>query len=89
MYAEAAGAQRHVCLTHVDCRRDPRRPRFCKRCQAWKPERAHHCSVLGRCVLKMGGWSHRHMCGQLSTQAEPQQNSSATGVQFTFIQQLQ
>mmetsp|Transcript_27492 Transcript_27492/g.69960 ORF Transcript_27492/g.69960 Transcript_27492/m.69960 type:complete len:318 (-) Transcript_27492:521-1474(-) len=34
-------------------RRDPRRPRFCKRCQAWKPERAHHCSVLGRCVLKM------------------------------------
>ncbi len=35
-------------------RRDPRRPRFCKRCQAWKPERAHHCSVMGRCVLKMG-----------------------------------
>ncbi|KAJ9510849.1 hypothetical protein QJQ45_027741 [Haematococcus lacustris] len=35
-------------------RRDPRRPRWCKRCQCWKPERAHHCSVLGRCVLKMG-----------------------------------
>mmetsp|Transcript_7371 Transcript_7371/g.19703 ORF Transcript_7371/g.19703 Transcript_7371/m.19703 type:complete len:324 (-) Transcript_7371:336-1307(-) len=34
-------------------RRDPRRPRYCKRCQAWKPERAHHCSVLGRCVLRM------------------------------------
>lgn len=34
-------------------RRDPRRPRYCKRCQAWKPERTHHCSVLGRCVLKM------------------------------------
>ncbi|GFH10785.1 palmitoyltransferase, partial [Haematococcus lacustris] len=34
-------------------RRDPRRPRWCKRCQCWKPERAHHCSVLGRCVLKM------------------------------------
>ncbi|GAX80822.1 hypothetical protein CEUSTIGMA_g8257.t1 [Chlamydomonas eustigma] len=34
-------------------RRDPRRPRFCKRCQAWKPERAHHCSVSGRCILKM------------------------------------
>lgn len=34
-------------------RRDPRRPRFCKRCQSWKPERAHHCSVMGRCVLKM------------------------------------
>lgn len=34
-------------------RRDPRRPRFCKRCQAWKPERSHHCSVSGHCVLKM------------------------------------
>ena len=34
-------------------RRDPRRPRFCKRCQAWKPERSHHCSVSGRCILKV------------------------------------
>ncbi len=34
-------------------RRDPRRPRYCKRCSAWKPERAHHCSVTGRCVLRM------------------------------------
>jgi hypothetical protein len=34
-------------------RRDPRRPRYCKRCQAWKPERTHHCSVSGHCVLKM------------------------------------
>ncbi|MEW5304762.1 MAG: hypothetical protein WDW38_009678 [Sanguina aurantia] len=33
-------------------RRDPRRPRFCKRCQSWKPERSHHCSVSGRCILK-------------------------------------
>ncbi|GBF99728.1 S-acyltransferase-like [Raphidocelis subcapitata] len=32
---------------------DPRRPRFCKHCRAWKPERAHHCSVSGRCVLRM------------------------------------
>jgi len=37
---------------HID-RRDPRRPRFCKRCERWKPERSHHCSVMGRCVLKM------------------------------------
>ncbi|GFR52525.1 hypothetical protein Agub_g15098 [Astrephomene gubernaculifera] len=37
-------------------RRDPRRPRYCKRCQGWKPERAHHCSVMGRCVLKMDHW---------------------------------
>ncbi|GLC36180.1 hypothetical protein PLESTB_001371500 [Pleodorina starrii] len=42
--------------SHYFDRRDPRRPRFCKRCQAWKPERAHHCSVTGRCVLKMDHW---------------------------------
>lgn len=30
-------------LDYAFDRRDPRRPRFCKRCQAWKPERAHHC----------------------------------------------
>lgn len=43
-------------------RRDPRRPRFCKHCKSWKPERAHHCSVMGRCVLKMvrGQHDHRH-----------------------------
>ncbi|KAF2397816.1 zf-DHHC-domain-containing protein, partial [Trichodelitschia bisporula] len=27
--------------------------RFCKKCQAPKPDRAHHCSVCKRCVLKM------------------------------------
>lgn len=29
------------------------RNRLCYRCQAWKPPRAHHCSVLGTCVLKL------------------------------------
>jgi len=29
------------------------RPRWCKKCKAWKPDRAHHCSVAGRCVLRM------------------------------------
>jgi hypothetical protein len=28
--------------------------RFCRKCWVPKPERAHHCSVCGRCVLKMG-----------------------------------
>lgn len=27
--------------------------RYCKKCQARKPDRAHHCSSCGRCVLKM------------------------------------
>lgn len=30
----------------------PRR-RYCKKCRAMKPPRAHHCSVAGRCVMKM------------------------------------
>lgn len=34
-------------------KRDVWRPRYCKKCRAWKPPRAHHCSVLGHCVLKM------------------------------------
>jgi len=27
--------------------------RYCHKCAAIKPDRAHHCSVCGRCVLKM------------------------------------
>ncbi|KAK9813093.1 hypothetical protein WJX72_008900 [[Myrmecia] bisecta] len=29
------------------------KPRYCKKCKAWKPLRAHHDSISGRCVLKM------------------------------------
>ena len=29
------------------------RPRYCRKCQAWKPPRAHHDSMSGRCVLRM------------------------------------
>jgi len=33
---------------------DPKQGRrFCRKCSAWKPDRTHHCSVCGRCVLKM------------------------------------
>ena len=43
----------------------------CKKCRAYKPERAHHCSMCGKCVLKMdhhcpwinncvGEFNHRH-----------------------------
>ena len=27
--------------------------RFCRRCNAYKPKRAHHCSICKRCVVKM------------------------------------
>ncbi|XTI83789.1 DHHC palmitoyltransferase-domain-containing protein [Cenococcum geophilum] len=36
--------------------------RFCKKCQAKKPDRAHHCSSCRRCVLKMD-----HHCPWLAT----------------------
>lgn len=29
------------------------RPIWCSPCGAWKPDRAHHCSEIGRCVRKM------------------------------------
>jgi DHHC palmitoyltransferase len=53
--AQTAARQLEL-LQHSDLysdRRDPRRPRYCKHCRAWKPPRSHHCSVTGRCVLKM------------------------------------
>ena len=27
--------------------------KYCKRCKAYKPPRAHHCSMCRRCVVKM------------------------------------
>ncbi|KAK9370294.1 DHHC palmitoyltransferase-domain-containing protein [Lipomyces kononenkoae] len=27
--------------------------RFCSKCKGWKPDRTHHCSTCGTCVLKM------------------------------------
>ncbi|TAQ85423.1 hypothetical protein B7494_g6241 [Chlorociboria aeruginascens] len=36
--------------------------RFCKKCQARKPDRAHHCSTCRTCVLKMD-----HHCPWLAT----------------------
>eukprot|EP00930_Biecheleria_cincta_P036330 TRINITY_DN24922_c0_g1_i1.p1 TRINITY_DN24922_c0_g1~~TRINITY_DN24922_c0_g1_i1.p1 ORF type:complete len:437 (+),score=60.38 TRINITY_DN24922_c0_g1_i1:38-1348(+) len=28
-------------------------PNYCSKCQHWKPPRAHHCGMCGRCVLRM------------------------------------
>ncbi len=27
--------------------------RLCRRCNAFKPDRAHHCSICKRCIIKM------------------------------------
>ena len=28
-------------------------PRYCPYCNVWKPDRSHHCSEVGRCVMRM------------------------------------
>lgn len=28
-------------------------PRYCRYCNCWKPDRSHHCSEIGRCVMRM------------------------------------
>jgi palmitoyltransferase len=38
------------------------KPRYCKKCQCVKPDRTHHCSTCGQCVLKMD-----HHCPWLAT----------------------
>ncbi|CED84005.1 Predicted DHHC-type Zn-finger protein [Phaffia rhodozyma] len=37
-------------------------PRFCRKCGVGKPDRCHHCSTCGRCILKMD-----HHCLWLGT----------------------
>jgi hypothetical protein len=36
------------------------RPRWCRKCKAWKPPRSHHCSASRKCVLKMDHYCVRH-----------------------------
>lgn len=40
--------------TEDDEPHDKRPGKWCRKCSAPKPERTHHCSTCGRCVLKMG-----------------------------------
>ena len=48
-------------MTTVTAKRTGK-PRYCKKCRTVKPDRAHHCSTCGRCVLKMD-----HHCPWLAT----------------------
>ncbi|SMR48581.1 unnamed protein product [Zymoseptoria tritici ST99CH_1E4] len=48
-------------MTSVTAKSDGKQ-RFCKKCQCIKPDRAHHCSSCGKCVLKMD-----HHCPWLAT----------------------
>ncbi|KAK2166335.1 hypothetical protein LSH36_40g19028 [Paralvinella palmiformis] len=37
----------------VQCRTNSGAIRYCDKCKCIKPDRAHHCSVCGKCILKM------------------------------------
>jgi palmitoyltransferase ZDHHC2/15/20 len=49
-------------MTTVTAKSSTGKPRYCKKCHTTKPDRAHHCSTCGRCVLKMD-----HHCPWLAT----------------------
>lgn len=60
MFEEASGSSRSQLLSvtrtrGLERKRDGR-TRFCKKCNVYKPDRAHHCKKLGRCVLEMDHW---------------------------------
>lgn len=49
-------------MTTVTAKASDGKARFCKKCNCVKPDRSHHCSTCGRCVLKMD-----HHCPWLAT----------------------
>ncbi|KAL1888074.1 Palmitoyltransferase pfa5 [Sporothrix stenoceras] len=57
------------------------RPIWCSPCGAWKPDRAHHCSEIGRCVRKMD-----HFCPWVGGIVS--ETTFKFFVQFTFYASL-
>ncbi|KAK5167428.1 palmitoyltransferase for Vac8p [Saxophila tyrrhenica] len=49
-------------MTTLTAKSSTGKPRYCKKCHVTKPDRAHHCSTCGQCVLKMD-----HHCPWLAT----------------------
>ena len=50
--ADAPGLEEFYRRDVFVCEMDGR-PKWCTECGNWKPDRAHHCSDVGRCVRKM------------------------------------
>ncbi|KZT64248.1 zf-DHHC-domain-containing protein [Daedalea quercina L-15889] len=50
---EDMGFMQALLATESDGPHDKRPGKWCRKCSAPKPERTHHCSTCGRCVLKM------------------------------------
>ncbi|KAI9093450.1 DHHC palmitoyltransferase-domain-containing protein [Phlyctochytrium arcticum] len=41
-----------ILLQSLEVKRDGA-PRYCNKCNKWKPDRTHHCSICQECVLKL------------------------------------
>jgi len=48
---DALSGQKPAALSHYGWQ--PGQATLCKKCELRRPERAHHCSICGRCVLRM------------------------------------
>ncbi|CZR62839.1 related to PFA3 Palmitoyltransferase for Vac8p, required for vacuolar integrity under stress conditions [Phialocephala subalpina] len=53
------------------------RPKWCSHCANWKPDRTHHCSDSGRCILKMD-----HFCPWVGGPVG--ENNFKFFIQYTF-----
>lgn len=53
--ADEARGRRRLHLADVQVKSSGER-RWCNKCAAPKPDRAHHCSSCKRCVLRVSGW---------------------------------
>ncbi|KAK6141002.1 hypothetical protein DH2020_025252 [Rehmannia glutinosa] len=50
---EESGDTDPLTMTEFPADSENRRIRYCRKCNQLKPPRCHHCSVCGRCILKM------------------------------------
>ncbi|RLV94952.1 Palmitoyltransferase PFA3 [Spathaspora sp. JA1] len=51
-----------IMIVHTAQLNNNEEPPYCDKCQVWRPDRTHHCSASGRCILKMD-----HYCPWFST----------------------
>ena len=59
--------------------------KWCRICWKPKPERAHHCSQCGRCVLKMGAYHHRANVSVTLSHFPSSANNCTARIKITIV----